>query len=300
MHSRTFAAVAAAILILAVTPLTARAQIRGSESAVVAQTIDGTTVTLEYSRPSARGRDLFGGVMPWGVVWTPGANWATTLEVNRPVRLNGEEVPTGKYSVWMIPRAEAPWTLSLHPNAKLFHFQKPDSTADQIHIPVEPQAGSHREMLTWSFPAVSGDGAILAFAWGETEVPVQVVVQPTKPVALSDEQRAPFVGAYDMTFVAIPDWHPEGRLEVVEKDGRLRARLPFPIHPGDELEFDFVPAGHGRFSAGLYRGGELFNVEPALTFEFDVDEERGAATVVRLRGIEGSVFGEGRRSGVEE
>lgn len=296
LSQRTLTAAAAALLILSATPDSARAQIRGSEAAVTTQTIDGTTLTLAYSRPSARGRDLFGGVVPWNVVWTPGANWATTLDVNRPVRLNGADVPTGKYTVWMTPRANASWTLSLNPNAKLFHFQKPDSTADQIHIAVEPEEGPHREMLTWSFPAVSGDGGLLTLAWGSTVVPLEVVVQPTKPVAMTAGERARFVGAYDMSFVPIPNWEAEGRLEVVEKEGRLRARLPFSIHPGDELEFDFVPAGTDRFSAGLYRDGTLFNVEPAFTFEFDVDEENGVATVVRVRGVEGSVFGEGGRT----
>jgi hypothetical protein len=54
----------------------------------------------------------------------------------------------------------------------------------------------------------------------------------------------------------------------------LRGRMPFPIHPGDELEFDLVPAGQHRFSPALYRGGKLFNIEMGGTFEFDVDGNR--------------------------
>jgi hypothetical protein len=62
-----------------------------SEHAVVAQTVAGTTITVEYYRPQARGRDsLLGKVVKWGGRWTPGANWATTIEVDRDVRLNGE------------------------------------------------------------------------------------------------------------------------------------------------------------------------------------------------------------------
>lgn len=273
----------------------AASQIRGSEAAVTAQTVDGTTLTLEYSRPSARGRELFGGLVPWDVVWTPGANWSTTLAVTRTVRLNGVAVPEGKYSVWMTPREEAGWTLSLDPNAELFHFQKPDSTVQQIHVAVRPEPGPHREMLTWSFPAVSGDGALVQLEWGGTRVPVEVVVQPTEPVTLAADERALFLGSYEMAFGPVPGWEPEARLRIVEADGVIRGRLPFPLHPGDELEFDMVPAGRNRFSAALYHDGELFNVEPAFTFEFDVDEDRGVATAVRVRGIEGSVFAEGAR-----
>ena len=67
------------------------AQVRASEPALVAQTIDGTRLTVEYSRPRARTRDsLFGRVVTWGEVWTPGANLATTLEVGKDVKINGQ------------------------------------------------------------------------------------------------------------------------------------------------------------------------------------------------------------------
>src|SRR5215212_7024286 len=86
-----------------VAPFSIEAQIRASELAVMSQTIDGTLITVQYSRPRARGRDpIFGTrAVTWGETWTPGANWATTLEVNKPVTINGNPVAKGKYSVWM-------------------------------------------------------------------------------------------------------------------------------------------------------------------------------------------------------
>jgi hypothetical protein len=297
-HPVRIPAVAALGLVLGtvLVPGPAAAQIRASERGRVAQTVDGTTLALDYSRPSARGRDLFGALVPWNVVWTPGANWATRLEVDRDVRLNGTDVPAGEYSVWMIPREDR-WTLTLNQNTELFHFQKPDSAADQIHIAVEPEEAEHVEMLTWSFPAVSGDGAILRMNWGTTAVPVRVVVQPTEPVKVAAEERELYLGEYELALVEGIGWPTESSLEVYERDGMLRARMPFPIHPGDDLEFDLVPAGTHRFSPGIYRDDSLFNVEPGFTFEFDVDEDAGSATAVRLRGVEGSVFGEGHPRG---
>jgi hypothetical protein len=275
-------------------PSSADAQIRASEAASVAQTIDGTRITLEYSRPSVRGRDLFGALVPWNVVWTPGANWATTMETDRDIRLNGVDVPAGRYSMWMIPRDGA-WTLTLNPNAKLFHFQKPDSTAEQIHVSVQPEPAPHKEVLTWSFPAVSGDAAVLAMNWGETRVPVDVVVQPSRPVTLSAEDRAQYLGVYRLEMMKGLGWPDAGRLEVFEDGEMLRGRLPFPIHPGDDLAFDLVPAGPDRFSPGIYHDGKLFTVEAGATFEFDLDAQ--SASAVRLRGPEGTVFGQGGRAG---
>ncbi|HEX6132711.1 MAG TPA: DUF2911 domain-containing protein [Longimicrobiales bacterium] len=267
------------------------AQIRGSEAAVVSQTVDGTRITIEYSRPRAAGRTLFGDLVAWGQPWT-GANWATTLELNRDARLNGTDVPAGKYSVWWVPQPDR-WTLLLDRNAKLFHFQKPTPSPEHIRIEVEPRQAEHVEMLTWSFPAVTGDAATVQMQWGTTVAPVQIVVQPTKPVALAPEDRAAYVGAYELDVMEGLGWPRSARFEVYESGDMLRGRLPFPIHPGDELEFDLVPAGQNRLSAGLYRGGKLFNIEMGATFEFDVDDDR--AHMVRLRGIEGTVFASGRR-----
>jgi len=105
--SRIGVAACAATLLSSAAGAPAAAQIRGSEAGTVSQTLDGTTIAMAYSRPSARGRDLFGALVPWDVVWTPGANWATTFETDRDVRLNGIDVPAGKYSVWMIPHEAA-------------------------------------------------------------------------------------------------------------------------------------------------------------------------------------------------
>lgn len=280
------------VLVLA-TPPGAHAQIRASEAATVSQTIDGTVLTLTYSRPSARGRVLFGDLVPWDGVWTPGANWATTLQASRDVRLGGVEVPAGRYSVWMIPR-QGPWTLTLNPDPELFHFQKPDSTDEQIHIAVEPESADHTEMLTWSFPTVVGDAAVLAMEWGSTRVPIDVTVPSTK-MTIPAEERSRYVGSYELEIVEGLGWPTSARLEVFEEGESLRGRLPFPFHPGDELTFDLVPAGADRFSPGLYRDGRLFNVEPGGTFEFDIEGDRAVA--VRLRGAEGSVFGQGPRAG---
>jgi hypothetical protein len=269
------------------------AQIQASERASISQTVDSTTITIEYSRPAARGRDLFGALVPWNVNWT-GANWATTVDVNRPIRLNGVDVPVGKYSIWIEPHEDAPWTVSLDANPKIWHSQKPDSTADQIHLAATPEVGPHAELLTWSFPAVTGDAAALHMQWGTTALPLHIVVQPTRPVALDPEDRRAYVGTFDVSLTH-PRWPANGQLEVFEENGLLRARLPFPLHPGDELAFDLVPAGSDRFSPGLFRDGRLFNVEMGVTLEFD-GEEDGRMKIVRLRAVNGRLLGEGTRA----
>lgn len=265
-------------------------QIRASEEAVVSQTIDGTTITLEYSRPSARGRDLFGGIVPWDVVWTPGANWATRLEADGDLRINGVDVPAGEYSVWAIPRPDR-FTITLNSEPEIFHFLKPDSTDEQIHISAPVTEAPHAEFLTWSFPNVRGDATELLFQWGTTAVPLQVLVEPSRPVALSAEERALYVGQYEMSMTPGLGWPETGIFEVFEEDGMLRGRLPFGIHPEDDAEMDLIPAGEGRFNPGLYRDGKLFGVEMGVNIDFELGTER--ARSLTFRGPMGTLFGSG-------
>jgi hypothetical protein len=272
------------------------AQIRASERGSVTQTVDGTTISVDYSRPTARGRDLFGALVPWNVVWTPGANWATTLETDKDVRINGVDVAAGRYSVWMTPHDTGRWTLTLNDDPAYFHFQKPDTALGTYQISLRPERGEHTEMLTWSFPTVSGDAAVLALAWGTTRVPMNVVVEPTAAVTLTAAKRAPYLGEYELTVMPGLGWPEEGNMKVHEADdGTLRAWMSFPIHPGDELEFDLIPAGEGRFHPGLYRDGELFNIELGVSFEF-AGPGQARADAVTMRGIEGTPFATGPRS----
>ncbi|HYC32166.1 MAG TPA: DUF2911 domain-containing protein, partial [Gemmatimonadales bacterium] len=114
-----------ALLALAVATAPCAAQGKRSERASVSQTVVGTTITVEYSRPVARGRDsLFPGVVHWNERWTPGADWATTLEVDRDVKVQGTLLPKGKYGVWTVVRPDT-WTVTFHRDWHVFHTVRP-------------------------------------------------------------------------------------------------------------------------------------------------------------------------------
>src|SRR5262249_386057 len=108
---------------------------------------------------------IFGRLVPWGTLWTPGANWATTLEVDRDVRIEGHPVPRGKYSLWLIPAATPdPWTVVLSRSARRFHVVRPDPKDDEPRFRVTPDSSPPMEMLTFSFPVVTRGSATLAFS----------------------------------------------------------------------------------------------------------------------------------------
>lgn len=251
--------------LLSVSVVPAPAQRMPSERATLTQVLDGTTLTLEYHRPVARGRDsLFGGIVKWDQPWTPGANWATTFEVDKDVRLNGQPVPKGKYSVWMIPRETGDWTLSLNRTSRLFHTQKPeDQSGDALRIAVTPGHGEYLETLTWYIPSIAADVMTVRMHWGTTVVPLRVSVQEGKSTALDKSKHGKYVGSYVLTSSA------GERVEasVFSEGERLRARLPLP-GAGDELEL--IPAGDDRFWIIHSREKKFFDTDPSTVLVFQV------------------------------
>jgi hypothetical protein len=254
------------------------AQVRASEQGSVSQTIDGTVITVEYYRPSLRGRTPFGGVVHWGEKWTPGANWATTFEASKDLFLNGRPLPKGKYSVWMIPQQAKEWSVILHRDARRFHMQRPSDDGEVLRLAVAPEQGPSAETLIWSFPAVQSDGAVLRMQWGTTIVPLHVRVEPSKPRTLTAAERAAYVGRYRMP-------RPNGSerlIEVMETDDGVRGRMTPPRFAGFDADFDMIPLGDHRFRMGLRQGGKYFDAEEVY-FQFTV--ENGKATAIEMPNV---------------
>jgi hypothetical protein len=271
----------------------AAAQVRASERGTVSQVVDGTTITVEYSRPVTRGRPLFGetGVVRWGHAWTPGANWATTIEVDRDVRINGQPLPKGRYSVWVVPNPDA-WAVMLSRTARVFHTRPPDDSSAQVRVVARTEQGAHMDALAWYFPNIAPGGTTLRFHWGTTVMPLNITVQPTRPTALTAADRARYVGTYSMVS-ELRGFSAPRALEVVEEGGRLRGRLAGGLF-GNDPDFDLVPADAHRFSPGWYRQGRFFDVETDMLFIFTVAE--GRASAVEFRGVaEDLVFARGTR-----
>jgi hypothetical protein len=148
---------------------------RRSQQAGVMQLLGTTRVEVRYSRPSARGRELFGKLVPWGRVWMPGADTATNVTFSTAVRVNGEPLAAGTYSVWTIP-AESRWTIIFSSAHPVWHIPYPDG-ADVLRVETTPREGPHMELLTFHFPAVDGLTGELVMHWGTTVVPITIEVQ---------------------------------------------------------------------------------------------------------------------------
>jgi hypothetical protein len=141
---------------------------RMSQPARVTQRMGSTEVTVVYNRPVARGRDLFGGLVPWDSIWNPGADEATRIELNEDLSIAGETLPAGRYSIWAIPRPEE-WTLVFSRAWDVQHRPYPEGN-DALRIRVTPSSAPHMESLAIYFPLAEADSALLALHWGQTVI----------------------------------------------------------------------------------------------------------------------------------
>lgn len=145
-----------------------------SQRGSVTQNVALTEISISYGRPTARGRALFGHLVPWDTIWHPGADSATRIAFSHDVRIAGRSLQAGEYSIWFIPHEHAPWTFILNRVAHTFHKPYPGASHEALRVDVAPQRGGHMETLAFYFPTVLRDSATLSFHWGETVVPIGI------------------------------------------------------------------------------------------------------------------------------
>ena len=132
--------------------------------------VAGTALAVRYSRPSARGRVIFGAVVPWNQVWRTGANQATVLETGADLVVAGTPLPAGKYSLWTVP-APGGWTLIVNRNTGQWGTEY-DAKYDlaRLDMRVEPLAQPVEQFTIAIEP--SGTGGVLTLEWERTRASI--------------------------------------------------------------------------------------------------------------------------------
>src|SRR6478752_1197931 len=130
-------------MLIVLSSLVAQSAAPPSQHGSVTQTVAGTTLTIEYDRPVARGRDLFGSLVPYDRVWCPGANECTTITLSREAKLNGQFVAAGTYTLWAKP-GEKSWQMILNRAHPTFHTQHARvDDQDFLKLDIAPKTGPH-------------------------------------------------------------------------------------------------------------------------------------------------------------
>ncbi len=172
-----------------------------SPTATVKQRIGITDVEIVYSRPSAKGRKVFGELVPYGELWRTGANAATKVTFGTDVTIQGTQVPAGAYSLFTIPGASE-WTVILNTAAELSGTSGYDEKKDQLRVKVKTTALANPvESFRIELEDLRDDSASITLAWEKTSVsiPVQTdvvgMIVPQIQAAMSGDGVKPYYQA---------------------------------------------------------------------------------------------------------
>ena len=134
---------------------------------------DGKTVKIDYSSPRAKGRKVFGGLVPYGDVWRTGANEATTFVAGANVTVGGKDVPAGSYTIFTVPKADA-WTLVISKKTGEWGTDYPGEKEDLSRAPMTVSKTSGPvENFTIGFEQ-GGRKCTLQMEWENTRAKVEV------------------------------------------------------------------------------------------------------------------------------
>ncbi len=138
-----------------------------SASASLHQTIGVTKITLEYYRPNAREREIWGTVVPYNKVWRAGANIATTIEVSDNIVVSGQPLKAGKYALFVLP-GKKEWTFIFDENDFQFgaFFYQGQTDALRVTVPAV-KTNNKVESLLYFFDHVVYNKGDLSLVWGD-------------------------------------------------------------------------------------------------------------------------------------
>ena len=156
-----------------------------SPAASVSQAVGLTKVTINYSRPSAKGRKIFGDLVPLGKVWRTGANEITTIRFEQDVRINGQKLAAGSYGWYSFPGKNV-WTLALNLDDKAWGSYTYDSKKDVLRIAVKPEKLLQKvEQLSIGFENFTSTATDVVLRWENTAVRFRVEHDPHAQIMAS-------------------------------------------------------------------------------------------------------------------
>ena len=148
---------------------------RPSQHQKITQRVGLTDITIEYSRPNAKERVIFGDLVPYDKVWRTGANAATVIEINTLITVQGQELAPGKYAIFTQPQENGDWKIMINSEWEQWGSRGYKSDLDVVSVSAPVQTTKdYTETFTIGFDNVIGDNAILYLVWANTRVNIGI------------------------------------------------------------------------------------------------------------------------------
>ncbi len=215
-----------------------------SPSNTYEQMVGLTKVTIEYSRPAIRDREIFGGLVPYDEVWRLGANAATKFTFSEDVVLGGKDVEAGSYAVFAKPGKES-WSIMLYPHVTANAGAYAESDVEPITVMAEVGSMSDARIDNFMImiDEIKSEGAVILFGWDKTIAALPMKVHTDKAVEANIEKVMAGPSANDY-FAAASYYHAEG------KDGKKALKW---VNKAIEMGYDrfWVQRTKALIQAGL-------------------------------------------------
>jgi len=156
------------VTILSTAIATAQDSKPASPAATATGKISGANITINYSSPSVKGRTIWGELVPYGKLWRAGANKPTTFETDKALKIEGKELPAGKYAVYVIPEKDN--ATVIFGKDPTIGFNKYEESLDQIRVTVKTKKSAKaNESLVYT---IGKDNVTLS--WDNLDIPMKV------------------------------------------------------------------------------------------------------------------------------
>jgi Protein of unknown function (DUF2911) len=191
----------------------AQAQIKApqpSPTSKITQTVGLTEIALEYSRPSAKGRKVFGGLVPFGELWRTGANAATKVTFSENVKIGGTEIPKGSYAIYTIPN-EKEWDVIIHKNTTHWGLDDYNQSEDAVRFKAKPvMLNNTVETFTMQIDNLKNNSCDISIAWENTLLafPVSLYTEDAMVTGIKRAMDGPSANDY---YTAARYYHEENK-----------------------------------------------------------------------------------------
>lgn len=145
---------------------------RTSPDKGIYEQIGYTGVEITYGAPKTNGRKIWGNIVPYDEVWRAGANDATRVEFSEDVEIEGNILPRGIYSLFIIPHKLGPWTVIFNAEYDQWGAFNYDEYQDVLRVEVNPKKIPTQEKLSYEIDGLSYDDGILSMKWSEVQIDV--------------------------------------------------------------------------------------------------------------------------------
>ena len=174
MITKTLFIIIAVALIIPL--VTAPAQVRipqVSQAAKISQTVGLSDISISYHRPGVKGRDIWGGLLPYDAIWRAGANEPTLITFSDDVTIDGKKLGAGTYRFVVIPSKAGDWTLIFNSETKNWGTVY-DAKYDSLKLMVKPETGMNEEWMSFSFADLTPASARVVLAWEKIRLSFKV------------------------------------------------------------------------------------------------------------------------------